>query len=339
MRYRWFSETRPVPGYAGDQFRSFLDLRNPRAWYDTGSGNILGSMVASAGSDQVTFTSMKLDSSDANLGCADGQAGTYTWALSPGGTFLTLTPAGPDPCAARAAAFPGTWTRSQNATGHAGSDTFAGFVGDLEAATYTTAFFKPLGPAFDATIPGGRNDYGQMSYTVPAGWMNDNDDPENLSLRRQGSEGWNGIFMNTYSVIAKPDGCSDVADPSVPRNATAMADALSARPGLVVTDRQPVAIGAYSGVRLDLAQAPGRTPTCPADPTGVFVSLFTDPDPGEGYVWVIGPDERMRIYLIDVGDQKVLLADINGENEAKFQAILPEATAIVEGIELRPPAP
>ncbi len=73
-----------MPGYTGDQFRSFLDLRNPRAWYDTGSGNILGSMVTSAGSDQVTFTSMGYELADANLGCADGQAGTYTWAAQSG---------------------------------------------------------------------------------------------------------------------------------------------------------------------------------------------------------------------------------------------------------------
>ena len=339
LKTRWAIDTRPVPGYTGDQFRSFLDLRNPRAWFDTGSDSILGSMVTSAASDQVTFTSMGYELADAALGCADGEAGTYTFALSAGGTFLTLTPAGTDPCAARAAAFPGTWTRAEGAEGFTGAEANAGYVGDLEAATYKTAFFKPLGPAFSETIPGGRNDYGQMSYTVPAGWTNDNDDAESFSLRRQGSEGWNGIFMNTISVIAKPDGCSDVADPSVPRSAIAMADALSARPGLVVTDRQPITIGAYSGVRLDLAQAQGWTATCPADPSAVFVPLFTDSDPGEGYTWQIGPTERMRLYLIDVGDQRVLLVDVNGEDEAKFHAILPEATGIVESIQLRAPAP
>ncbi len=340
LRYRWAIDTRPVPGYTGDQFRSFLDLRNPRAWFDTGSDSILGSMVTSAASDQVTFTSMGYELADATLGCADGEAGTYTFALSAGGTFLTLTPAGADPCAARAAAFPGTWTRSEGAEGFTGAEANAGHIGDLEAATYKTTFFKPLGPAFSETIPGGRNDYGQMSYTVPAGWMNDNDDPESYSLRRQGSEGWNGIFMNTMSVISKSDSpCWDEADPSVPRTAIAMADALSARAGLVVTDRQPVTIGAYQGVRLDLAQAPGRTATCPTDPSAVFVPLFTDSDPGEGYTWQIGPTERMRLYLIDVGDQRVLLVDVNGEDEAKFQAILPEAIGIVESIQLRAPAP
>ena len=43
--------------------------------------------------------------------------------------------------------------------------------------------------------------------------------------------------------------------------------------------------------------------------------------------------------LVDLGDGNLLIADINAVDEAAFQDLLPEATAIVESIQFRSPAP
>ena len=325
LKQVWIGETRPVPDYVGQQDHSALDMRSPRTSYDTGSATLLGSTVTLTAADRLTFTS-----TDSSTDCATGDTGEYTWSLSPGGTILTLAAQGDDPCALRAAVFPGTWTR------FGGTLPDSTNLGDLEAATYPSVFFRPFGPSFAEA--GRKVDYGQMHYTVPEGWTNANDSPDFLYLRRQDAGYPNGFFMDTISTVALDDGflCT-TPDLSVERTPDALADALSSRAGLVVSNRQPASIGGYPGVRLDIAMAPGATKRCPDGGLPVFAS--TDPAHENPDNWVISPGQRTRVYLIDIGDGRLLTAEINGEDEAAFQGLLPETTAIVESIQFRSPAP
>jgi hypothetical protein len=318
LKYVWIGETRPVPGSAG-QDRSFLDLRYPKANYDTGAATILGSTVSTAAPDRLTFTS-----TDASFGCAVGETGTYTWSLSPRGTLLTTTAAGDDQCAARAAAFTGTWIRFDGTN-----------IGDLDAATYPSVFFRPFGPS-DAEA-GHRVDYGQMRYTAPAGWANTHETPEFFILTRQDGGYPNGIFMDTISTVALDDGACTTPDPSVERTPDAMADALSSRAALVVSNRRPVTISGYTGVRLDVTKAPGAPDGCPDGGVPVFASVDATRSNPDNFF--ISGGQRTRVYLIDIGNGRLLTAEINGADEAAFQALLPEATDIVEGITFRSTAP
>ncbi len=57
LKALWIGETRLLPELSGTQDRSFLDLQRTVAVYQFGGGTTLGSTVAPAGPDRITFTS------------------------------------------------------------------------------------------------------------------------------------------------------------------------------------------------------------------------------------------------------------------------------------------
>ena len=118
-----------------------------------------------------------------------------------------------------------------------------------------------------------------------------------------------------------------------------MAEWLADHPGLDSTSPRPVTIGGFDGFSVDLAVAPSWTKTCPFSGGEPTVPLFTDSDPASGFHWAIGPGGRARIYLVDLGNGRLFWADIEAEDDATFQAMLPEASAIVESIEFESPSP
>jgi hypothetical protein len=341
---RWIGETRLVPGITGVQEYSALDLQSiiltmpygvPAQIsnvmsYDTGAGAVLRAEVSDWGPGVVTFTSL-----EPTVGCQEGDAGRYRWSLSPGQMFLTLTADRDDPCAARAVALPGTWTRV---------DCTEGFcLGDLEAGTYRTTTFKPFGtpPHLD---PAWQFDVGEMTFAVPKGWMNTRDSPEFYDLSRQAD--WtagtgDGIFLDSVAAIASQAAdCPSTPEPGIERTVQAVSDWLTSHQGLIASDPQLGTIGGYPSVAIDLSMAPTWTKTCP-DNEGVprkMVHLFTY-RPADGNDRNLVPAERMRVYLVDLGDGRLLLIDIVAHDDATFQALLPEATAIVESIDFHPPAP
>ena len=104
-------------------------------------------------------------------GCKTGDAGIYSWSLSPGGVHLTLN-AVSDTCPSRLAALIGDWVRV------ACTDVADGCYGDLEAGTFASQYFTPKLPLGGTWNP----DFGAMTYTVPAGWSNSADWPTTFSL-------------------------------------------------------------------------------------------------------------------------------------------------------------
>ena len=125
-------------------------------------------------------------------GCEPGDVGLYTWSLSPGGTLLQLT-ATSDDCASRRAAFEGEWERS------ACRNPDNNCLGDLEAGTYKSQF---IGPRLDDGEPWTAN-FGAFSYTVPDGWSNTADFPDDYVLMRSAD----------YAVATDPkDGTKDLIE-------------------------------------------------------------------------------------------------------------------------------
>ena len=116
---------------------------------------------------------LRLVARNATGDCTPGDIGLYAWTLSPKGTQLQLT-ATEDACAARRAAFEGEWERS------ACRNPDNSCLGDLEAGTYKSQF---IGPRLDEGEPWTAN-YGAFSYTVPDGWSNTSDYPDNYVLMR-----------------------------------------------------------------------------------------------------------------------------------------------------------
>lgn len=109
-------------------------------------------------------------------------------------------------------------------------------LGPLKPGTYTTVSFSPA-----------------ITYTVPAGWTNDEDLAGNFALRLDGDARYLGIYRNANA----PDGCAEHPDPDVSQSVSAYTRWLRRHPLLRVTKPIPVSIGGLHGVAMDISKAPG----------------------------------------------------------------------------------
>ena len=124
---RWVGPVRTIPIVDKPATRAVVDILGAGLRFDAGPGQprtLFASSVTQAAPDVLRLTALS-----PNLGCRPFDEGTYRWALSPGGTTMTLT-ALADACTARLAALPGTWTHT--ACREAAQDC----LGPLEAGTY-----------------------------------------------------------------------------------------------------------------------------------------------------------------------------------------------------------
>jgi hypothetical protein len=253
-------------------------------------------------------------------GCAVGDQGTYSWTLSPRASKMTVT-LEDDACAARAAVLPGEWQRSNcPQTGDL-------CLGDLEAGHYSSQYIDPFVPA------GGpwKARFGALTYDVPAGWSNSEDYPNEYRLARQDAPTDAGIIVwQDIVIVSEVDPCSETAAPNVGRTAQAMTDWLASAPGVKASSPVPVTIGGLSGWRLDVAMDPAWTATCTYSQGKAARGLFTDSLPSGGLQWGLGPETYMRLFILDLGDGRALIADIEGPTKADYDAFVDEATAIVE---------
>jgi hypothetical protein len=101
-----------------------------------------------------------------------------------------------------------------------------------------------------------------------------------------------------------------------------------------------VTIGGHDGLVLDLARRATWTRTCPFSNGVPYVPLFSDLDPAEGgFDWGVGGDERLRVYLVDLGGGQLLWAALDAQDKATFQAMLPEASSIIESLRFEASTP
>ena len=202
----------------------------------------------------------------------------------------------------------------------------AGTPGELVPGDHAAFYFDPLGTGGTQT----------MSFTVPAGWVESGDAGIEYRLRRavDGPDTTNLVVMRPDVVLhSQADGCPEAALDGVERTPAAMADWLTSHEGLDATTPQPVTIGGYAGLVLDIARRSSWTRTCPYSNGTPSVPLFSDLDPAEGgFDWGIGGDGRMRVFLVDLGGGRLLWAAIDVQDQATFDAMAPEASAIIESI-------
>lgn len=170
-------------------------------------------------------------------------------------------------------------------------------LGELAAGTYSTTSFSP-----------------SISYTVPdGGWANWEDREgifvllaprETFAGVETDTSEWIGIFR---SVGAAAPGCDEEVEPGVV-SAQALTDWYSSRPGLVVTEPQPISIGGLSGFMIDLSLAPGWIETCPVPfPDVPLVNLLMGTGPSEGLGVLVEANWTTRLYLLDFEDDNIAI--------------------------------
>ncbi len=206
--------------------------------------------------------------------CLPGDIGLYAWTLSPKGTQLQLT-ASEDACAASRAAFEGEWERS------ACRNPDNSCLGDLEAGTYKSQF---IGPRLDEGEPWTAN-YGAFSYTVPDGWSNTSDYPDNSGLMRSAdyavaSDAKDGTkdlieFYARPGIALQDETCEPQVKPDTGRSVGELIAYVTQHPGLTASTPQPITIDGHSGQMVDVSMAPSWTGRCPEVPDRILM-LFTE---------------------------------------------------------------
>jgi hypothetical protein len=333
LRHSWSRPYGVAPG--PDVYGSgFLALTDRRADYGREPGAAAStSSIASTGPAalEVTATSETKD-------CAPGDAGAYRWTLEGSDTVLTLTPISADACAARQTALAGQWVR----------DNFPPqpVLGDaLPAGTHTTSTFDPLGDAGSPT---------HLEFTVPEGWRLMGDEVGSFNVQRlpddPAGDTWAEPLIGAFTSprleadFAPGAACGPTGDaPGVEGGLDELVAAIVSRPGVVSTPPADVTIAGHQGRMLDLRLAPTWTGGC-SDVSGPIVGMPILHQGGSlrGPVVGLGPDQPMRLFLLDLGRGRTLaiaIANLTDNESSSFEQHLAEAMPIVESFQFVPATP
>ena len=329
LRSQWlFTGARPAPGSD-----SRLTIGASTLEIDRVDGMVVFSASLADDGDLLTLRSLN----EGVDGCLAGDAGTYAFSVSSDGNTLTLTPAN-DACSVRSGALAGEWARVACVAADGGC------LGNLAPGTYSSGLFNALSSSSSGY------DYGQFSYTVPAGWTNTQDWQGNYNLHRLGDPVDTGIYLfrdvvphvqgdDSCLAAEEPDAVAD--EPGVGRTPAAFAEWLSNLPGLVATEPVAVTIGGLDGFMIDLSVDPAWTHTCPYSNGGPMVSTFVDSVPGPGYDWTVGgngpsQNSHVRYIFLAQPDGNSLLIDIEASDGAAWEALVAEAMPIVDSFQFSP---
>lgn len=318
LQGRWVGAPRLVPEVPEPPYRNALNLSDVQlafALAGQGSATQFASTAALTAPDQLRLVGATTDG-----GCKPRDEGTYSFSLDGSGTALTLTPIA-DACGPRAAALAGDWT-------HVGCTDDEGWcLGELAPGTHRSTVFTPFVPPAAWQF-----NYGRFSYTVPAGWVNTSDCRWCYTLAKQGApENTNVNLWTDAGAHVQADQCKEGLEPGVGQSADELVAWLATLPGLVTTAPIPVTIGGLSGKQIDLSVAPTWTGSCSYAyaPGRPLVSTFFGATPVNQFDWNIQGDGRTRIIALDLGDGRALIIDIEGQNQADYDALLPGAMEVV----------
>ena len=319
---RWNGSSRDVPGMQAGAGTSILfdagtiefaqanQLARPR----------FASAAAAVGENLLEVTTIEEDSY-----CTVGDVGRYAWQRSVGGKTLDVTVEADD-CANRENAFVGAWRFADCPVADNGC------LGPLEGGTYESQYFDPfVGPA-ELWLPR----YGALTYTAPAGWSNDADWPGSFALTPSATPEA-AIFLFADVVAAATDApCGEDRAPGIGETADDLAAWLATLADVVAAPPTAMKVGGRDAWRVDLSLAPGYAATCPFSEGEPYLGLLVDRPTEAGFAWGLRGEAQVRLYLVDLGDDRALMISIEAPTQASFDAVVNEATAIVESFVLQP---
>jgi hypothetical protein len=320
LQHRWNGPTRAVPGLEPAPDFAGVVLTAATLQFDAGSA---GTDAFASGATAISGDEVRFDLRVATARCEVGTVGTYRYTLSPGGGHLTLTPMA-DACAARSAAISGDWERS--ACPNRGMIC----LWDLEAGTYASGTFQPFLPAAQW-----KYSYGRLSYTVPAGWRNEEEDRMLYVLSKQDVGEDEAIWLlSDEAAHVQSTACPpNAVDTKVGRTPAALATWLGSLPGLATTAPQPVTIGGLTGLTLDVSVDPAWKRTCPSSGGLPAVELFADVNVGVEHDVAVQGTTPIRFLLLDLGDGRSLIVLVSAKDKATYDAFLPEAMSVIDTFE------
>jgi hypothetical protein len=329
--HTWMGPSRDIPGLVSTT-RMQVVFTGPLAWV---SGTQLGFASHLTSNVDAGPSSIRLTLQSDEAGCQAGTIGTYPYSLSPTGLTLTMH-AATDPCAARAAAMTGTWFRTDCKVADDGC------FGDLDAGTYASQYIAPRRGVGGSWQP----NWGALTYSVPAGWSNSQDWPNEFSLTPSAdyaTETANGpaeggiheiwIVANPVPNKVTPD-CGASIETVAP-TPDGLIGWLASAPGLVVSKPTSIIVGAHSGKWVDIRLASNWKATCPGG-TEPARALFSYPSQTDDNAWTAGiaGQERYRVIVIDL-DGHPLGILIDSSDPAKFDDLVSQSMPIINSFKFQ----
>jgi len=198
--------------------------------------------------------------------------------------------------------------------------------GSLDPGMYTSVVFVP-----------------RLTYTVPDGWYNKFDQSRGYGLMPDSAEnrasldgtsfGRTWIELQRDLAVTRAD-CRELPEPDIGRTASDVVAALSARDGLVVSERALVEVGGLRGFTIDLRLEEGWTGVCPQSEDPV-VPLLIDPfaSPGTGLHWGAIAGERYRLTFLDLPEGGTVLVAVYSATETGWDEYLAAAEAVIDTFE------
>jgi hypothetical protein len=173
-------------------------------------------------------------------------------------------------------------------------------LGPVPAGIYTTAVFQPA-----------------LSFSVQAGWDNEEDLPGNFLLlppgmKLDGVDAGTSDYIGVYTQVAPDPGCPTPSGQPT-RAEHAMATCIAGRHDLIATKPRSVKIGGLSGYVLDVRLARG------ADGTSLMVGL-----PPSGLEHGLIPGLTIRLYLLGFrsGALAVEIDDVDRVDVAGYSRVV-----------------
>ena len=318
LQFTWLGDLRDVPGLPTD--RSVLGFDGAKAHY-------LESFDSTVSSTTQGRLELTLDAAHVATGCEAGDAGSYEYALSQGGTKVGFT-ALSDDCQARADAISGDWLRSDCL------NTENWCLGPLEAGEYQSYFIAPRVVGFEWAP-----DYGAISYTVPDGWAATADWPRDYFLEpadwyaeNRGDIGAEsrGIYVGSHVAALEPrSSCAPGLAVEVERSADAIGTWLSEHPALDAGPPVAITIDGVEGVYVDGSLAASAEAVCRSAPTPVALLFGEDGLDEAGRAWGALEGQRARWILLDLEPDRPILIMITARDDL-YDELLAEAMPIVE---------
>ncbi len=173
----------------------------------------------------------------------------------------------------------------------------------LPAGTYTSKAFKPA-----------------LSYTVPAGWANDNDTADYFAIRPAVSDAVGISVFQSPLAMSQDKACPDAGEPGVDTSAAGLAAWIRGLKGLKVSAPRLAAIGGLRGTEIDVEIADGWTFSCSFAGGLPTVPLFFGRD-GD-YHWVVAGTEKLRLDILDGPDKSTIVVDVDAFDGVLFDDLV-----------------
>ena len=181
--------------------------------------------------------------------------------------------------------------------------------GDVPAGTYATTNFDP-----------------DITFTVPDGWTNQEDLPDEFLLQLVDDPRYLGIYGDAVA----PMECDEAPQPGVGHTVEDLTEWLTSHPGLITTEPEPVSVGGLDGVFLDITLDPSWTTTCPYSNGQPVVPFIMGGDEA-AFHHVINPGFEERLYLLANGSSNIAI-EVGPEGDS-LQNYLPEVGPIIDDLQ------